>query len=210
MLEQSSDGWCALVVRIAADGALRRPRRGRQASHRCRRCRGSGWHRPSQPKQESGVRTVFGWVGLVGLGEHNPAEGNQREIGRVDQLTNSSYAVALPFCEQRFRQHPSETRSPVVGSHGDDHEIAVLGDWPETLVLDALVSGHRDDFSLILCDDDLTVERMVLDVVAPGDEAETISPTSSSQGDRVSPRSNASRADSSSVVAWRRITSWRC
>ena len=89
----------------------------------------------------------------------------------MDEPADCSYAVALHFCEHRFGQHPSDARSSVVGSNSDDHEIAVLGEWPETFVLDAFVSGHRDDFSLSLCDDDLTIERMVLDVVAPGDEA---------------------------------------
>jgi hypothetical protein len=53
---------------------------------------------------------------------------------------------------------------------GDDHEIAVLGQWSEAFVLDAVVRGYRDDFAVIIRDDDLTIERRLFDVVTPADE----------------------------------------
>ena len=88
----------------------------------------------------------------------------------MDQPPDRSYAIALHLCEHRFGQHSSDARSLVIGSDGDDHEIAVLGQWPQTIVLDAVVSGHRDDFAVVIRDDDLTIERRLFDVVTPNDE----------------------------------------
>ena len=96
----------------------------------------------------------------------------------------------------------------VVGSDGDDHEIAVLGQWPRRSCSSAMVRGHRDDLALVIRDDDLTIERRLLDVVTPADE------TRDDLGHFVEPwrplvaEANDSRAVSSSDLASRRITSW--
>ena len=88
----------------------------------------------------------------------------------MDQPANRSYAVKLHFRKQRFGHYSTDARSLVVGPDGDDHEIAVLGQWPETFVLDAVVRGHRYDFAVVISDDDLTIERRLFDVVTPADE----------------------------------------
>jgi hypothetical protein len=37
-------------------------------------------------------------------------------------------------------------------------------------VLDAFVSGHRDDLAVVIRDDDLPIERKVLGIIAPSDQ----------------------------------------
>lgn len=85
----------------------------------------------------------------------------------MDQPANSSYAVTLHPREQRFGYHSSDAGSLLVGSH----QIAVFGERPKTIVLDAFVSGHRDDLAIVICDDDLTIERKVFEIITPCDEA---------------------------------------
>ena len=123
-----------------------------------------------QAEYEPGIRTVVGWVGLVGLSKHRPAEGDRRDVGGWTNQPTVRTPSSLISESNDFGQHSSDARSLVVGSDGDDHEIAVLGQWPETFVLDAVVRGHCDDFAVVIRDDDLTIERRLFDVVTPADE----------------------------------------
>ena len=45
-----------------------------------------------------------------------------------------------------------------------------LGRWARNRNDDAFVSGRRDDFAVVIRDDDLPIERKVLGIIAPSDE----------------------------------------
>lgn len=124
----------------------------------------------SQGEQEADVGTVLGRVGLVGFGEHRSTECERRFVPWRDQPSDRADAVTLHPDKDRLGNDPCDACASLICSDRDHHEIPVIGQWPQTLVLDALMSCDCNDLAVELRYDNTAIQVQMVTICTPSEE----------------------------------------